>query len=272
MWWSEHVRCPVCGAKTTKEGNSLFCLGEKRHCFDFAADGYVNLATARASGGGDDAALIAARTSFLDGGHYAPFAARVTELLTELVPQGGTVVDAGCGEGYYTCKMASAGFSTLGFDLSKRGVRTAAKRAKREGVDAFFGVAGIYTLPLQDASIDAVVSLFAPICEEEFLRVLKPGGILIAAGAGREHLGALKRVLYDVAKENEPRADLPRAMCELSGETLSFQMELGGDAVKNLFAMTPYYYRTSKEGHERLAACHALSCEAQMDIFVYKKC
>ena len=77
-------------------------------------------------------------------------------------------------------------------------MRTAAKRAKREGLDAFFGVAGIYTLPLQDASVDAVVSLFAPICEEEFLRVLKPGGILIAAGAGREHLGALKRVLYDV--------------------------------------------------------------------------
>ena len=271
MWWSDSLRCPVCGAKTVKQGKSLFCAGTKRHCFDFASEGYVNLATAKAAGGGDDAALITARTSFLDGGYYEPFAARVSALLREHVPQNGIVVDAGCGEGYYTCKMASAGFSAFGFDLSKRGVRAAAKRATREGLDAFFGVAGIYTLPLRDAFVDAVVSLFAPICEQEFLRVLKPGGILLVAGAGKHHLRSLKQVLYDVAKENELRADLPHTMRELSRETLAFQMELGGDAIKNLFAMTPYYYRTSREGHERLAACRALSCEAQMDIFVYRK-
>ncbi len=271
MWWSDSLRCPVCGAKTTKEGKSLLCAGTKRHCFDFASEGYVNLATAKAAGGGDDAALIAARTSFLDGGYYLPFAARITALLQGLVSPNGIVVDAGCGEGYYTCKMASAGFCCYGFDLSKRGVRAAAKRATRQGLTAFFGVAGIYTLPLQDASVDAVVSLFAPIAEGEFLRVLKPGGILIVAGAGREHLHSLKRVLYDVAQENEPRADLPTAMTELSRETLTFQMELDGDAARSLFAMTPYYYRTARAGHERLAACRALSCEAQMDIFLYRK-
>ncbi len=266
------MRCPVCGADVTKENNSILCLGARRHCFDFAKEGYVHLADAKASGGGDDAALIAARTSFLDGGHYAPFASRVSALLCEHVPAGGVVVDAGCGEGYYTCKMAEEGFLTLGFDLSKRGVRAAAKRAGRGGLDALVAVAGIYTLPLKDASVDAVVSLFAPVCEREFLRVLKPGGILLVAGAGKNHLRALKQVLYDVAKENEPRADLPVSMRELSRETLTFQMALTGDAIGNLFAMTPYYYRTSREGHERLAACASLMCEAQMDIFVYQKC
>lgn len=270
MWWSSSLRCPVCGATTSKQSNSLFCHGTRRHCFDFAAEGYVNLAGAKAAGGGDDGTLIAARTAFLSSGHYEPFAARIAELL-RAYSQGLTVVDAGCGEGYYTCRLAGEGFQCYGFDLSKRGVRAAAKRATREGVDAFFAVAGIYTLPLQDASVDAVVSLFAPVAEQEFLRVLKPGGILLVSGAGRNHLLSLKRVLYEQPHENEPRADLPASMTELARETLSFSMELESKAIGNLFAMTPYYYRTSREGQERLAACEHLACEAEMDIFIYRK-
>lgn len=271
MFLSECLRCPVCGLNMQKQGGSLVCLGPRRHCFDLSCEGYVNLAPAKASGGGDDAGLIAARTAFLNGGHYAPFADRVTGILRELLPSGGIVVDAGCGEGYYTCKIAREGFSTYGFDLSKRGIRAAAKRAVRERLNAFFAVAGIYTLPLGDASVDAVISLFAPVCEAEFLRVLKPGGILLVAGAGKDHLRALKQVLYDTAHDNEARADLPVGMKEISRETLSFQMALSGDEIGHLFAMTPYYYRTSREGHERFAACRTLSCEAQMDIFVYRK-
>ncbi len=270
MWWMDILRCPVCGAATSKENNSLFCLGARRHCFDFAADGYINLAAAKAAGGGDDTTLIAARTAFLSGGHYAPFANRVVELLQEHAA-GCVVLDAGCGEGYYTCHMARAGFCTLGIDLSKRGVRTAARAARRAELEALFAVAGIYTLPVKDASVDAVVSLFAPIAEREFLRVLKPGGILIAAGAGRDHLLSLKRVLYDTPRENEARADLPDAMREISAEVLDFSMELESPAIESLFAMTPYYYRTAAEGKARLAALSHLTCEAQMDIRVYRK-
>ena len=42
-------------------------------------------------------------------------------------------------------------------------------------------------------------------------------------------------------------------------------------ALSSLFAMTPYYYRTSKEGVARLAATEALDVLAQMDIHVYQK-
>ena len=229
----------------------------------------MNLASARAAGGGDDAALIAARTAFLTAGHYAPLAARVTELLTAHAPSG-LVADAGCGEGYYTRKMAESGLHVLGFDLSKRGIRTAARGARTQP-DCLFAVAGIYTLPVADASLDAVVSLFAPIAEAEFLRVLKPGGVLLTVGAGAEHLFALKRVLYDTPTHNEVRADAPTAMTEEHRERLTYQMELSNADVQNLFAMTPYFYRTSREGHARLAACEHLSCEADFEITLYRK-
>ena len=267
MWWTELLRCPVCGGRIGLEGRSLFCDGARRHCFDLAKEGYVNLASAKASGGGDDAALIAARTAFLSRGHYAPLARRVCELLREHIADG-TVVDAGCGEGYYTARMAESGLHAFGLDLSKRGVRHAAKTAP-EG--AFYAVAGIFDLPVADGAADGVVSLFAPVCESEFLRVLRPGGVAVLVGAGPDHLLDLKKVLYENAYRNEPRADAPVRMQELSSELLSFEMELNAPDLQALFAMTPYFYRTGAEGRARLAALEGLSVGAQMEIRVFQK-
>ncbi|MBQ8342085.1 MAG: methyltransferase domain-containing protein [Clostridia bacterium] len=270
MWWTESLRCPVCGATVEREGRSLFCNGARRHCFDFAKEGYVNLAPSTASGGGDDAGLIRARTAFLSAGHYAPLAERICDILAAHVP-GGTVVDAGCGEGYYSCKMAARGLHVIGFDLSKNGIRHAAKEPLGRANEALFAVAGIFTLPMADASVDAVVSLFAPVCEEEFLRVLKPGGVLLLAGAGPDHLLDLKRVLYDTPYQNQPRADAPTHMEHLLEERLAFSMDLDAAALGDLFAMTPYYYRTSAEGKERLAACAQLRVGAEVDLLLYRK-
>ena len=270
MWYSQLLRCPVCGGQMVREGNSLFCDGTRRHCFDFAKEGYVNLAPSKAAGGGDDSALIRARTAFLSGGYYQPFADRVCALLRKHVGSG-TVVDAGCGEGYYACRMAQSDFRVIGVDLSKNGVRHAARTATRERSDALFAVAGIFDLPLQCGAADAVVSLFAPVCEEEFLRVLKPGGILLLAGAGPDHLYSLKKVLYDTPYQNEPRADAPTHMKKIAAERVSFDMELCQTALQDLFAMTPYFYRTSSEGKARLAAVSSLTVGAEIDLTLYQK-
>jgi 23S rRNA (guanine745-N1)-methyltransferase len=200
----------------------LFCKGVRRHTFDMASAGYVNLAPSKAAGGGDDAALIRARTAFLEKGGYACIADAVCDALRAHVGENATVLDAGCGEGYYAAKMAERGHAVLGLDLSKRGITHAAKRARREELSAFFCVAGIFDLPLADASVDAVVSLFAPVAQEEFWRVLKPGGVLILVGAGAEHLFSLKRVLYDTPYLNEPRADLPTCMTQLAASRVRY--------------------------------------------------
>ena len=91
------------------------------------------------------------------------------------------------------------------------------------------------------------------------------------AGAGPEHLLDLKRVLYDTPYRNEPRADAPARMEKLVEERLDFKMSLDADALQSLFAMTPYFYRTSAEGRARLEALESLDVGAQMDIAVYRK-
>lgn len=264
------LKCPVCGAVMQREGGTLSCMGARRHCYDFSGAGYVNLAGAKQAGGGDDAALIRARTAFLEKGHYAPVAQQICEILSDTC-KDGVVLDAGCGEGYYAAQMAKAGFSVLGVDLSKRGITHAAKQARRDELNALFAVAGIFTLPVQDASVDAVVSLFAPVCEEEFLRVLKPGGVLILAGAGAEHLFSLKRVLYDTPYQNEPRADLPQGMTLLKKDRVRYTFSADQATLQDLFAMTPYFYRTSKAGQARLADTPDLDVDVDVEIAVYQK-
>ena len=110
-----------------------------------------------------------------------------------------------------------------------------------------------------------------PVAEEEFLRVLKPGGVLVLAGAGPRHLFSLKQVLYDTPYENDARADLPQKMSLLESECLRFDMSLNARSLQDLFSMTPYFYRTSLEGKQRLAALEALEVNAEVEFAVYQK-
>ena len=268
------LRCPVCKEPlcSNETGKSLYCTGTRRHCFDISAKGHVNLA-AHHSGGGDSKEAVRSRSAFLRKGYYRPFADKLCEIIGEYV-QAGTVIDAGCGEGYYTNLVAkNCGTDTVGFDLSKWGAEAGAADAKREGIDnAAFAVASIYDMPVPDECADAVMNLFAPCAEEEFKRVLKPGGILIVAGAGKDHLFGLKKAIYDQPYKNDPRNDLPTAMTHVESYKVKFEIELTDKEDRmNLFAMTPYFYRTSRKDSEKLENAEGLVTEVEFDIEVYRK-
>ena len=48
-------------------------------------------------------------------------------------------------------------------------------------------------------------------------------------------------------------------------------MKLSGEDMKNLFVMTPYFYRTSEKDLEKLSGTDELSCRAEFGIVVYTK-
>ena len=268
------LACPVCGEPLllTEDGRSAACTGARRHLFDFAAGGYLNLFTSRAAGG-DNGECIGARNAFLSKGYYEKISDEINNMLGKYTSAGARVLDAGCGEGYYSRRMAMER-TVYGFDLSKAGVNIAAKVAKREGnSNAFFGVASVFALPVLTGSMDVVTTIFAPCAEEEYARVLRDGGVLLLAGAGKEHLIDLKRAVYDSAYENEGRRDLPRERFELLDErTLTYDILLESQAdIANLFAMTPYYYRTSAKDKAKLDALSSLSTKVDVELFMYKK-
>lgn len=266
------LKCPVCELGLRLGGNSLMC--ERGHCFDLASAGYVNLASSKQAGGGDSKELVAARVAFLAAGYYETFAREVSRRVAEHA-RGGVVVDAGCGEGYYSLMAAEAAEADVcGFDLSKFAVMAAAKAARRRGVDAAFAVAGIFDMPLRDGCADLVMNLFAPCAPEEFARVLRPGGHLIVAGAGEQHLEGLKGIIYDEVIPNQTRADLPDTpqlrLAEQARVTYDISVECRED-IMALFSMTPYYYRTAEAGRARLEATDRLDTRVDFDIFVYEK-
>jgi 23S rRNA (guanine745-N1)-methyltransferase len=262
----------VCRSALYKDERSYFCTGIKKHCYDISAQGHTNLCPGKSTGG-DDKCAVRSKTEFLNLGHYKPISDKVCEILSEL-DENNTVIDAGCGEGYYTNNIAlKTNAHTYGFDLSKEAIISASKSAKRQGLqNARFFVGGIYNLPVCDESADAITNIFAPCAEGEFSRILKNGGRLVIVAAGENHLYGLKASIYDEVHTNDERADLPQNMKLEAEYNLSFKIFLGTpEEIRSLFSMTPYSYRTSEKDMQKLYALTSLETEVEVNIYVYRK-
>ncbi len=98
-------RCPLCHEPLKLVGRSFACAN--RHSFDQAKEGYVNLLRVNrkhSADPGDNKEMLESRRHFLQQGFYAPLAAGLGEAIRQYFPdpsQPLTLLDAGCGEGYY---------------------------------------------------------------------------------------------------------------------------------------------------------------------------
>lgn len=259
--------CPVCESKLQCGKAVWQCPAG--HSFDVARQGYVNLLTVDRKHSlhpGDTREMVLARRRFLDAGHYAPIACKLKALLAAFCPQAQSVLDAGCGEGYYLGALGTFP-ERWGIDISKEAVRCAAARDKQ----AHFLTATAAHLPFADGSFDCLLSMFALTAAEEFARVLKPGGIFVQVLAGEKHLLGLKRIIYPelLEKEKHLHPELPHFSL-LHSETLHFTFSLtGAEAVQDLLSMTPHVWRISRQGAEALAQTDALTDTAEIVFNVY---
>lgn len=267
------LRCPICGESMAAVGASIVCRGARRHCYDRGASGYVNFCSPAQSGGGDSKQAVRARSAFLDSELYRPVAVATAETCEGWGDKSRLLIDAGCGEGYYSAFLKDCGFSTLGVDISKTAADAASKRLSRTDGDNFlFAAASVFELPVRDGCAGTVVNVFAPCAEQEYSRVLSDDGALVVVYAGEKHLMGLKKALYSSAYENTERADLPQALKRVDERRVTFSIELSSEEqIMNLFAMTPYYWRTSASDAEGLKALKSLTTEVDIIISVYKK-
>lgn len=272
--------CPVCGEGLTVEGTVLAC--GNGHRFDLSSAGYVNLlrpGKMRNRSSGDDKGMVMARTRFLSAGYYKPNKDAIISAIDELLPKGGVVLDAGCGEGYYTNGIAEVlpGVTVVGIDASKHATEAAAKAARRLGVTerTAYATASLAAMPFPDKSVDLILSFFSPCDYVEFARVLKDGGKVLIGSAGKSHLYELKEVLYGKGnvRDNEKFLHGERA----HGSGLVFESEktikyrsciAGGDHINALFSMTPYYWRTPRSGADALTLLRELNVTVEVDLTV----
>lgn len=101
---------------------------------------------------------------------------------------GSKVLDAACGTGNLALPAARLGADVTGVDIAPNLVEQARANAAREGLTAKFDEGDAEALTYEDASFDAVITMFgvmfAPrpeLVAAELLRVTKPGGLIAMA-------------------------------------------------------------------------------------------
>lgn len=121
--------------------------------------------------------------------------------LVRLIPEPEAsypvVVDVGCGSGYSLPKLAQrfAPRELIGVDIDPQMLRTAGEEAARAGVAVRLVEASSSRMPLPDNHADLLFchQTFHHLVDQEaalaeFLRVLKPGGILLFAESTRRYI------------------------------------------------------------------------------------
>ena len=246
-------RCPICHAGFTQsETGSLVCGGG--HCFDLAKKGYVNFVSGKRISNYSKELFLHRKKVFEDG-FYEVIAQEIKETVRAYC--GGrkdcAILDAGCGEGYYTAYLAqdealaqACGF--FAFDISKDAIVLAAKPA-----DAIhWMVADIANIPLQDKSMDIILDILTPANYGEFGRLLKDGGLVIKAIPGEDYLqeireriaGQLKTAQYQTSRVTEHMEGHLRV---ISKNRLTYRREVTGEQLNAFLHMTPMTHHVDLE-------------------------
>lgn len=123
--------------------------------------------------------------------------ADLVRLIPNRLPGYDVVVDVGCGSGYSLPKLAQRFLprELIGVDIDPEMLATARREADRADMDVRLIEASSTRIPLPDGYADLLFchQTFHHLVEQEaalaeFLRVLKPGGILLFAESTRRYI------------------------------------------------------------------------------------
>lgn len=266
--------CPICARPLSAQDKSLAC--EQRHQFDLAKEGYVNLLPVqnkKSKNPGDNKEMMQARREFLDQGFYQSLSDKVNNIAQQALTavHAPNILDLGCGEGYYTHRLAqvvaSTGPQIAGLDISKSAIRYAAKRYK----SISFCVASAYATPFADASQDLVTRIYAPSQDNELARIVKQGGYLLTVTPAAEHLFELKQKIYQTPEKHDMTIEDIAGFDVIEQQRLTDVITLTqAKDTKNLLEMTPLAWKMSDEQKAEIYAAD-LTLTLDFNITLYKR-
>lgn len=156
----------------------------------------------------DLAAVKARQQKTWASGDFSVVAARIVLVSEQLAESadlraGWTVLDVACGNGNATLAAARSGTHAIGVDYVPALLEDGRGRALAEGLDVEFRAGDAEALPLQDDSVDAVLSVFGTMfapdhqrTADEVLRVTRPGGtVALASWTPGGFIGQMFRVI-----------------------------------------------------------------------------
>ena len=263
--------CPVrrCHRPLARERQRLVC--PRRHSFDAAGSGYVNLLQPqdrRSPRPGDSAEAVAARRRFLDRGFEAPLTEAMAGLLT-LTPSDA-VLEVGCGEGHHLAAIvARFGCEGHGLDISAAAIDAAARRHPRlhwivANADRF--------LPYADASFRAVISVTARRNAAEFRRALRADGVLLVIIPGPDDLVELREAILGEGirrdRVDDARAAFAPHFVLERHQPIRHVARLDPDSIGDVMVSSYRGLRASQRA--RLAAVGALDVTLSRDALLFR--
>ena len=240
--------CPICQKNLTLVETSLKC--SNRHSFDLAKFGYVNLAPQIKQSANYDKENFQNRQQILEAGFYQAILEAISELLASS-ETSTTVLDIGCGEGFYSRKLqdSHSDKTFYAFDISKDSVQIAAKSEPNWAVNWFVG--DLARLPIKNASMDILLDIFSPANYGEFHRVLSKDGILIKVIPTKNHLKEIRQMVQDqLTKKDYSNQDIKEHFQEhfiiQSRQIASLTKPITAEQRQALLSMTPLLFHVDQ--------------------------
>ena len=240
--------CPICQENLTLVETSLKC--SNRLSFDLAKFGYVNLAPQIKQSANYDKENFQNRQQILEDGFYQAILKGISDILATK-PSAKTVLDIGCGEGFYSRKLQEVHpeKTFYAFDISKDSVQIAAKSEPNWAVNWFVG--DLARLPIKDASMDILLDIFSPANYGEFRRVLSKDGILIKVIPTENHLKEIRQMVQDqLTKKDYSNQDIKEHFQEhfsiQSSQIASLTKPITEEQRQALISMTPLLFHVDQ--------------------------
>ena len=131
---------------------------------------------------------------------------------------------------------------TFAIDLSKDGIEFAATDLCEDNL--LWIVGNLNNLPVEDNKIDIILNIMSPANYTEFVRILKPDGVLLKVLPDSDYLKELRHFIYKENDKNEYSnkdvlANLSENMTISDIIDVKYTHEVLTENIPDLFDMTP---------------------------------
>ena len=239
----EVFQCPLCGGrmKALKSGK-LLC--KREHAFDLSKKGYVNFLN-ETKKTQYNKELFSSRKSLFAEGFYRPVADEILGIVKEYRRVKEIeilrLLDAGCGEGYYSDFLSKEeDLTVFALDLSKEAIALATDYPS----PVSWAIGDLARLPYRDRSMDIILDVLTPANYKEFKRVLQNQGLLIKVIPGDEYLQEIRKAAADhlIHKEYSNRETVDYALSHLKKperKKVLYQLPVDREQIGHFMRMTP---------------------------------